>query len=225
MRVRCSFVFAGKPIIGVIGGIGSGKSFVARLFGELGCLVIDSDRAVREAYASPEVRQALRQWWGDQVLDATGAVDRSAVARIVFADPPQLQRLEHLLHPMVARRRDQIMAAAANDAQVVAFIWDTPLLLETQLDRSCDAVVFVDAPLAARAQRVAATRGWDEAELLRREKAQLPLDRKREIADHVIDNAADADTVRRQVRQVLSRILSGERRSGPHPGPGGSRHP
>jgi dephospho-CoA kinase len=109
---------------------------------------------------------------------------------------------------MVARMRDEEMAARASDPQTVAFVWDTPLLFEAGLDRQCDALVFVDAPAELRARRVREGRGWDAAELARRENLQWPLDRKREISDHQITNTASADEVRGQVRKVLSRILA-----------------
>lgn len=201
-------MYHGKPIIGIAGGIGSGKSFVARLFGELGCAVVDSDRQVREAYLDPGVKETLRQWWGAGAFDADGEVNRSAVSKIVFADPAQRKRLEGLIHPWVADARDQFMAQHADDAQVLAFVWDTPLLFEAGLRDRCDAVVFVDAPRALRLDRVRDTRGWDAAELLRRENLQLDLDRKRELSDHVVTNTADAGSVRAQVRHVLSRILA-----------------
>jgi dephospho-CoA kinase len=100
------------------------------------------------------------------------------------------------------------MQKLAPDPEVVAFVWDTPLLLEAGLKDQCDAVVFVDAPPELRLQRVSRARGWDIAELLRRENLQWPLDRKREIADYVIRNTADAGEARSQVRDVLSRILA-----------------
>jgi len=100
------------------------------------------------------------------------------------------------------------MSAAANDPQVVAYVWDTPLLFEAGLATQCDAVVFVDAPIEQRVRRVRETRGWDEAELLRRQKSQWPLDKKRRISDYVVTNTADADYARGQVREVLSRILA-----------------
>lgn len=200
----------GKPIIGIVGGIGSGKSFVARLFGELGCLVIDSDELIRQAYQRPDVRQTLRQWWGDEAFDATGEINRPAIARRIFNDPEEKRRLEHLLHPLANEQRDRLMRQSAGDAQVIAYVWDTPLLVETGMHRQCDAVVFVDAPVEQRLARVAQGRQWDRAELNRREKLQEPLDKKREIADHVIGNTADdADVIRGQVREVLSRILAG----------------
>lgn len=208
-------VFNGKPIIGIMGGIGSGKSTVAGLFGEMGCLVIGSDEQVREAYADPKVRQTLCQWWGTEVMDEAGQVRRDWIARKIFADPAQRIRLEQLLHPWVAARRDQVMRAASDDAQVLAFVWDTPLLVEAGWDRQCDALVFVKAPREQRLARVRQSRGWDEEELQKREILQTPLDKKEKMSDYVISNTADLEFTRDQVRTVLSRILSAKQQAGP----------
>lgn len=199
---------AGKPVIGIAGGIGSGKSFVARLFGEMGCAVIDSDAQVRAAYRDPAVRETLRTWWGADAFLPNGDINRPVISRKVFADEGERQRLEGLIHPWVAEARRREMASAASDPQVVAYVWDTPLLFEVGLNAECDAVVFVDAPLEQRLQRVGETRGWDEAELLRRQKSQWPLDKKKRISDYVVTNTADAASARGQVREVLSRILA-----------------
>ncbi len=199
-----------KPVIGITGGIGSGKSHVAALFGEFGCLVIDSDRQVRAAYADVGVRAALRGWWGESAFHADGTVDRRAVADRVFAGPTAADdraKLEGLLHARVAADRDAVMAAAQGDPGVVAFVWDTPLLVETGLDRQCDAVVFVDAPADVRAARVRDRRGWADGELARRENLQVGLDNKRAVADYVIANTAGADAIRSHVRDVLFHIL------------------
>ena len=201
-------MFAGKPVIGIVGGIGSGKSFVAQLFAEMGAKVISSDEQVSSAYRDPAVLATLRKWWGEQVIAPDGSVNRKAIAQRVFNDPAQLKRLEELIHPMVNEARQRAMAAAANDPTIMAFVWDTPLLLETGLDKQCDAVVFVDAPLDQRAARVGQNRGWDAAELARRENSQWGLDRKRKISDYVISNTADAGFARGQVKDVLSRIMA-----------------
>ena len=100
------------------------------------------------------------------------------------------------------------MAGAAGNPQVVAYVWDAPLLFEAGMDEQCDAIVFVEASDAQRLERVRRQRGWDEAELLRRQKLQWPLDKKRRISDHAINNTADAADARGQVRDVLSRILA-----------------
>ena len=196
-----------KPIIGIAGGIGSGKSFIAGLFGEAGCLVISSDDQVRDAYRDQRVRTTLKQWWGDDVLTAAGEVNKRVVAQRVFANPDERERLERLLHPMVNEARERVMSSAVDDPTVPAFVWDTPLLFETGLHAKCDAVVFVDAPLSVRLARVQGGRGWDAGELTRRENSQMPLDIKRNLSQYVIENTADAGTVRGQVRAVLSRIL------------------
>jgi dephospho-CoA kinase len=198
----------GKPIIGLAGGIGSGKSFVAQIFRELGCGVITSDEDVRAMYLRADVKDALRSWWGDAVFVSSGDVDRKAVAARIFKDETQRQRLEGLIHPLVAARREQLTRAYAQEPQTVAMIWDTPLLYETGLNRECDAVVFVDASLKDRLERVQKQRGWVGGELERRENVQWPLDKKREISDYVISNTAEAGVVRDQVKSVLSLILS-----------------
>jgi dephospho-CoA kinase len=207
-------LFAGKPIIGLVGGIGSGKSFVARMFADEGCMVIDSDKAVGEAYQRPEVREKLRDWWGGDVLLPNGQVNRKEIARRVFDNERERRRLEGLIHPIVAELRDERMREGASDPLVKAYVWDTPLLLEVGLGGQCEAIVYVDAPEAERLERVRRTRGWDEAEMRRREKLQMPLDKKLNMANDMVRNTAGADDeVRNQVRKVLSRILAGISRS------------
>jgi len=207
-------MFSGKPIIGLVGGIGSGKSYVAEMFADEGCLVIDSDKAVTEAYQRADVREKLRQWWGGAIVLPNGQVNRKEIAGRVFNDEQQRRRLEGLIHPIVAELRDQQMQLAANDASVLAYVWDTPLLLEAGLGRQCDAIIYVDAPEPERIERVRRTRGWDAQELRRREKLQMPLDKKLDMANDIVRNTAGADEeVRNQVRKVLSRILAGIRRS------------
>ena len=201
-------MFHGKPIIGLAGGIGSGKSFIARLFGEEGCLVLSADEQVREIYTDAAVQNTLRQWWGDHVINSRGELDRKAVAALVFNDPVEKKRLENLVHPLVAQKRRERMLAAAGDAQVLAFVWDIPLLFEVGSARECDAIVFVDAPWDERLARVKNTRGWDENDLRRRENLQHPLDNKREMSNYIVQNTADVGFARRQVREVLSRILA-----------------
>ncbi len=201
-------MFANKPIIGLVGGIGSGKSFVAKLFGEQGCLVIDSDAQVRLAYDDPEIRSTLQSWWGEEIFTPAGKIDRSAIAGRIFNHAGDRRRLEELLFPWIDAARKRQMQAAANEAQVIAFVWDTPLLLESGLYAQTDAIVLVDAPEKLRLGRVQQSRGWTADELRRRENLQSPLDKKRKIADYTIVNTAEAERIRGQVREILSRILS-----------------
>jgi dephospho-CoA kinase len=205
-------MYAGIPIIGIAGGIGSGKSHVARLFGELGCTVIDSDAQVHAAYRDPAVLRTLRQWWGDEVLKPDGTINRAAVARTVFSDPVERHRLVALVHPIVDRARNRemldVVESSRSGTLPLAFVWDTPLLYEAGLRNACDAVVFVEAPHEVRLERVGKSRGWGPDELARRENSQWPLDKKKNLSDDVIRNAAEAEDLLNQVRQVLSRILT-----------------
>jgi dephospho-CoA kinase len=155
-------VFHGKPVIGITGGIGSGKSTVAGMFGEIGCLVISADEQVHRAYQDPAVIAQLRKWWGNEVLAGDGQLNRKKVADIVFSDAKERQKLEGLLHPKVTQQRQERMAEAGDDPQVTAIVWDTPLLFETGLRGGCDAIVFVEAPLVQRLFRILAKRFPDQ---------------------------------------------------------------
>lgn len=192
------------PILGLIGGIGGGKSLVAQMLAQEGCVVSDSDALARESFQDPQVRGQLRAWWGPRAFRADGTVDRAAVAGIVFADPAERARLESVVHPWIARRREAQFAAAPPAAP--ALVIDAPLLLEAGLDAACDRVIFVDSRLEDRIQRVRDSRGWDAAELARREAAQWPLDRKRAAAHHVLRNDGSPESLRAQVRAMLQQV-------------------
>jgi dephospho-CoA kinase len=210
------------PIIGLAGGIASGKSAVASILAEMGCAVFDADHAAREVLRQPEVRAQLVSWWGEGVIGEGGEVDRRAVAAIVFDDPEARRRLEALTHPLIEARRREAVAAAPPEAP--AIVIDAPLLFEVGLDRACDAVIFVDAPRDRRLARAQRSRGWDEAEFTRREESQLPLDVKRSAADHVIENDGDLDGLTDQVREILRQIVSsGPRLREPSSRPGSGR--
>lgn len=189
------------------GGIGAGKSHVARLLASHGCCRVDSDEMVRTAYTHPQVRRAVADRFGDTVIDPAGQVDRKALARIVFNDPDARRWLEQLLHPIANAARVEVMDAAARDPAIVAYVWDSPLLFETRLNELCDTVIFVDAPLADRQRRVA-ERGWEAAELVRRENAQWPLDKKRSAADHVVSNGTDTPATAESLLPLLTQIVN-----------------
>ena len=204
------------PNLGLTGGIASGKSTVARILRDEGCVVADSDELARQAYNDPEIRAQLLAWWGDRVRECHAChappdgmpppIDRGAVAEIVFASPSERARLEALVHPWIAKRREAILAAAP--AGTRALVIDAPLLHEAGLTGRCDRVIFVETPEETRVSRARAARGWGVAELARREAAQWPLDRKRALADHVIRNDGDPASLRAQVRAVLDEVSS-----------------
>lgn len=192
------------PIIGIVGGVGAGKSTVAREFQRLGCYVVDSDARAREALDRPEVREQLVAWWGKDILNAEGRVDRSKVGSIVFAMPKERQRLEALVHPIVRQDRTRLVQEAAR-FWAKGVIVDAPLLFEAGVDKECDAVVFVDAPREVRLERVRTSRGWDDAELEKREAAQISLDQKRSRCRFVIVNDGATD-IAKQASGVLEEL-------------------
>ena len=175
-------------VIGLTGGIASGKSHVARLLGERGAVVLDADRHARDALDEPSVRDALVERWGDAVLTEAGKIERSAVASRVFGrdDTARAERrfLEGLVHPLVRQRLGAELEAAKNDGAPAAVL-DIPLLIEAGWADRCDVVLYVDTPDELRRQR-AADRGWGQDELARREAAQTPLAHKKRRADRLV---------------------------------------
>ncbi|MEM7228371.1 MAG: dephospho-CoA kinase [Planctomycetota bacterium] len=194
------------PVIGLTGGIASGKSEVGRFLADLGCLVVNSDQLGHEALRDDIVRKTLVSWWGESIVDDSGELDRSAIARIVFSSPGERQRLEALVHPWIEARRRALFDDPPTDTR--ALVIDAPLLLEAGLGDECDAVIFVDADRSIRAARVQATRGWTVEDLERRESAQFGLDEKRKQADYVVVNEGDRDSLRHRVQEVLDDILT-----------------
>ncbi len=202
------------PILGLAGGIGAGKSTVARILAEEGCVVADSDDLARQAYNDPEIRRQLVAWWGDRIRGCRGChaepdslpppVDRRAIAAIIFEQPTERARLESLIHPWIARHRDALFAAAP--AGTRALVIDAPLLFETGLDKRCDRVIFVDSSTETRLSRVRAARGWDAGELGRREAAQWPVERKRSESTDIVRNEGDREALAGRIRQILSEL-------------------
>jgi len=212
-------------VIGMAGGIGSGKSTVARAFAELGCVVSDSDAEARAALERPEVIETVRSWWGDGVMTSEGGLDRGAIARVVFADPEARSRLEGLIHPLVHEARHALIERVRGEVSggrgpggeaggvippgMGVVIVDAPLLFEAGIEGECDAVVFVDCPREERLRRVKSGRGWSEEDFERREKAQKPLDVKRSASDYVVVNDGRSPPGP-AVREVLRSIVASD---------------
>lgn len=196
-------------VIGVLGGIASGKSLVARLLAGSGGAVVDADAAAREVLGSPELRERIREHFGPAALRPDGTPDREVLARRVFADPEARARLESWIHPPV-RARIHALVREARGAGRTPIVLDVPLLLENDAEHHlaelCDALVFVDSDPGERDRRAQAQRGWPEGEVLRREAAQTPLSEKRARAHHVIHNRGDLEQLERSVRDVLAAL-------------------
>ena len=195
-----------RPTIGIAGGIGSGKSTVARILARLGCEVCISDDTARTVLEAPEVRAAVIARAGAGVRAPDGSIDRSALGRALFADPALRADVERIMHPRIeARRRAQFAAAPLSTR---AFIIDAPLLFEVGLERECDAVLFVDSPRELRLARVRATRGWDDAELARREASQIPPEEKRRRSTDLVTNTGDPAALESAVAAALEAIIA-----------------
>jgi dephospho-CoA kinase len=187
-------------VLGLVGGVACGKSFVAECFRDLGALVLDGDRAGHEVLNEPDVIAALRQRWGDSILTDDGSVNRRAVGEIVFAldGRDELRFLESISHPRIAARFRAAIDAARQAGNVPAVVLDAALLFDGGWDKLCDVVIFVSVPREMRLKRATA-RGWSEADLIAREAVQLPLDEKRHRSGYVIDNSGTTDETRQQV--------------------------
>lgn len=194
------------PVVGIVGGIGSGKSEVARMLADAGGRVVDADRIVHEKLATAAVTEQIRDRFGDDVLTPEGAVDRARLGKRVFDDPDALADLERILHPEVVEEIDRRLVRLAREPDVRCIVLDVPLLMESGLDRRCDAVIFVDADAEVRWQRIGASRGWSREEARRREKFQKPLSAKKERADYRVDNNQPTDRVRPVVQAILDEI-------------------
>jgi dephospho-CoA kinase len=195
-----------RPVIGLLGGVGAGKSTVAAGFADLGCKVVDADAEVGVLLTEAPVRQAIRETFGDAALAPDGSVDRRRLADAVFADPARREALERLLHPEVIRRCERRIAEARR-SDAAAVILDAPLILEKELDTLCDVLVYIAAPEEVRRSRVMAARGWSPSEVARREAFQISLKTKQDRADYTIDNSASPQHTLEQIRTILARLV------------------
>jgi dephospho-CoA kinase len=182
--------------IGLTGGIGSGKSTVAGLLAARGARIVDADRIAREVVepGTPGL-EAVVAAFGEQVLTPEGALDRPALAAVVFADPDARRRLDGIVHPLVRARAAELVAAAPPDAVVVQ---DVPLLVETGQADSFDLVLVVQADLDTRLRRLVG-RGLSEDDARARIAAQATDEQRRAVADVVLDNSGTLAELEAQV--------------------------
>jgi dephospho-CoA kinase len=195
-------------VVGLTGGIASGKSTVSAMFRALGAEVIDADQLARQVVepGTPGVEEVSRRFPG--VVDAQGRLDRAALAARIFADPVERAGLEAILHPRIqleARRR----IGALEQAGVPVALYDAALLFENGLQRNLQGVVLVWAPEEEQRRRLAARDGLPPAEVEARLAAQMPLSRKRALATWEVDNGGSLADTEAQVRRIWEEILRG----------------
>jgi dephospho-CoA kinase len=186
-------------LIGLTGGIATGKSTVARMLAARGAAVVDADLLAREAVTPGSRALAeIAGEFGPDVLTSEGTLDRAALGRLVFADPARRRRLEGITHPRIgALMAERIAAALASEARLV--VADIPLLFENDRAGLVEGVLLVDAPPEAQLQRLMLRDGLDAEDARRRVAAQMPLAEKRRRATWVIDNGGTEERTAEQV--------------------------
>ena len=188
-------------LVGLTGGIGSGKSTVARMLEKRGAVVFDADVLARQAVApgTPGFDRVVERF-GPNVLAPGGALDREALASIVFADPAARRDLEAIVHPEVRRMFAEGCEEYEGTGRVVVF--SAPLLVETGMHTALQALLVVSTSVETQVERLMRERGLSEAAIRARIAAQLPLEAKAEVADVIIDNEGTTEELEGQVDRV-----------------------
>ena len=187
-------------LVGLTGGIATGKSAVSAMFAHLGAKVVDADLLAREVVmpGQPAYTQIVREF-GPEVLQADGRLDRKRLGAIVFADADKRKRLEQLTHPAIRARQQRILSVYEEEAFEGIVIWDVALLIESGGAKSMDRVVVVIADGDTEIARLMARDGLPEEEARRRIASQMPLAEKVKVADYVIDNSGSRAQTERRV--------------------------
>jgi len=195
-----------KPIIGILGGIGSGKSTAAAEFAKLGCKVIDADKIAHELLGEPSVKEKVVGLFGRSILNPEGKIDREKLAEVVFADADKLSLINEIIHPLVLQRAGELIKQYDCQKQVKAIVLDMPLLVEVGWDKRCDKLIFVDCEQKLRLDR-AKKLGFDKNQVKIRENFQISLDNKANLADNTIENNSDFSVLAKQVVNIFSYIM------------------
>jgi dephospho-CoA kinase len=192
-----------KLTIGIIGGVGSGKSLAAEEFSKLGARVLSGDEFGHEALRQVSIKGQVVDHWGPEILNSNGEVDRRKLGAIAFADVKDRQALEKMVFPWIEKRIDEELVKAASDPRVKFVVLDAAIMLETGWDRVCDKIVFVDAQNEIRKERLGMSRGWTAQQVEDREKAQWPLNEKLRRAQAKLDNSGTPEALARQVHKLI----------------------
>jgi dephospho-CoA kinase len=191
-------------VLGLTGGIGSGKSMVASMFAQLGADVIDADQLARDVVEPGQpALDEIATTFGRDILLPDGRLDRGKLARIIFADPVARGKLNAITHPRIRERMDAAIAARASQPGVL--IADIPLLYENDRTRTVEAVIVVWVDPETQLRRLLERDRFSEDEARQRIAAQMPLDEKRARADAVIDNSGSRESTQRQVEAIYGR--------------------
>ena len=199
--------------VGLTGSIGVGKSFVASVFVELGCRVLDADQTAREVVMPNTLGlKALTEAFGDEILSPDGTLNRKQLGALVFADESRRQRLNNLLHPFIIARQDEIMRGwEAEDPNGIGII-DAALMIESGGYKRFDKLIVVHCRPEVQLERLMLRDKLSREEALRRISSQMPQEEKQKFADYLIDTSAGFELTRTQiisVHQKLIRVIRG----------------
>ncbi len=190
-------------IVGIVGGIGSGKSLVASALVERGGVLIAADALGHEALCQPDIKERVVDRFGKSILDAQGQIQRRVLGRLVFADAKELRALEELVFPWIGQRIIEEIARARQGASARMIVLDAAIMMEAGWDKNCDRVIFVDASEEVRRRRLLDKRGWSAREVLEREASQLPVAEKRRRADAIVENMGTPAMLAEQIDRLL----------------------
>jgi dephospho-CoA kinase len=195
-------------LVGLTGGIATGKSTVSTMFAHLGAKVVDADLLAREVVMPGQpAHTRIVDEFGPEVLQADGQLDRKRLGAIVFADALKRQRLEQITHPAIRVRQQRILSVYEEEAFDGIVIWDAAVLIESGGAKAMDRLVVVTADAETELARLMARDGFSEEDARRRIASQMPLAEKVKLADHVIDNSGTRDATERRVREVYRALL------------------
>ncbi|MGE3153446.1 MAG: dephospho-CoA kinase [Nitrospiraceae bacterium] len=201
-------------LVGLTGGVATGKSTVARMFQDCGAAIIDADLLARQVVepGRPAWRDIVKRF-GPKILKPDRTIDREALAGLVFADYRKLKRLGAIIHPRVAREQAKLVRAIVEQHPHAVIIYDAPVLIEAGAHRRMDRVTVVTARRDTQIARLQRRNDLSRAESLRRIRSQMPLNRKRKLADDVIDGDQPLRVLRRQVARLFEtyRIMASHR--------------
>ncbi len=198
---------ARKKIIGIVGGIGSGKSTVAAMFGKLGCAVIDADKIAHKVIEKNLIKKRLQKLFGNDIITRNGRIDRRKLAEVAFVSRQKAAQLNRIIHPPVLARIEQLINDYIKRPQVKAVVLDIPLLAEIGWTKRCDKVIFVSCSRKNRLFRGKNKDLFNEKKLKNFEKFQFSIYRKRKIADNTINNNGSITNLRKQVVAIFPEIL------------------
>jgi dephospho-CoA kinase len=199
-------------LVGLTGGIATGKSTVSTMFAHLGARIVDADLLAREVVMPGQpAHAAIVREFGPDVLEGDGTLDRKRLGAIVFADAARRQRLEAIIHPAIFVRQQRILSVYDEEAFEGIVVWDAALLVESGSARRMDKVVVVVADADTELRRLMARDGFSEEEARRRIASQMPLGEKVKVADYVIDNSGSRAETERRVREVYRALLDDRR--------------